>query len=158
MGDHQFSYYVHPHKGSLHDAQIVREAWNVNVPFQHKHLQLLGTPHETSKSYFSLKDSNNGSVILNTVKRSEVHHDCIVVRLYEANGGRSSCVLSTPLQFKAVTICNMLEEVGDDVGEVSEFIKKTVEEDQKIHKVTTKGNEIFFEMPPFKVLTLMLYF
>jgi alpha-mannosidase len=59
------------------------------------------------QSYFTLDGSKN--VILDWVKKAE-DSSALIVRLYEAYGGRSFVTLKTPLAVKKVQYSNFLED------------------------------------------------
>ena len=100
-GQHTFVYAVFPHQGSWQDAGVVAEGYRFNVP-------LLWTGAEPA-SFFGVDDAN---LVLDTVKRAE-DSDALVLRLYEAHGGRGTARVRVGLPMASVAQCNTLEEVGE---------------------------------------------
>ncbi|CAG8450748.1 8086_t:CDS:10, partial [Ambispora leptoticha] len=90
IGHHVFKYALLPHANSFLGSNVVREAYQFNVP-----LIVRSTSREISasiepKSYFKIDDAEN--VILDTIKRAE-DSDEIVLRLFEAYGGHAKARL-----------------------------------------------------------------
>jgi alpha-mannosidase len=119
MGMHQFSYALLPHTGSPTDANVIEEAYAFNLPLIVRET----TAAPTSLSLFNV-DARN--VVIETVKRAE-DGDGLIVRMYEAHGGRGNVTLRSALPFKRATLVNGLEEaIGDAVwseGAVAVSIK-----------------------------------
>lgn len=89
-----------------------------------------------SKSYFSV---NKQFVVLETVKKAEDSNNTLIVRLYEAHGGRGNFRLESPLPVKSVKKCQLLEvESGDNLN------------------WENGGANLFVK--PFEILTLKLQF
>ena len=74
------------------------------------------------------------NVIIDCIKRAEDSND-IVVRVYEAYGGRGQITLSTTLPVKSAQLVNTLEE--------------------KLSDLSVKANsQVTFDITPFKVITI----
>ncbi|KAF9582151.1 Glycoside hydrolase, 38 vacuolar alpha mannosidase [Lunasporangiospora selenospora] len=113
MGHHEFKYAVFPHQGTFHEANVVREAYQFNVPLIIRNvdsdsLQSAGG----SEYYFEVKGAKN--VILDTIKRAE-DSDEIVLRLHEVYGGRARFRLKSALDIQSIHRCNILEDAGEKV-------------------------------------------
>lgn len=128
QGKHLFRYALLPHVGSFQDAGVIDEAYRFNAP-----LLLSAMPAAPIEiSYFH---TSKPSVVIETVKRAE-DSDALIVRLYEAHGGRGPVRLSSPLPVKSAVICNLLE---DDIAPLNwEF------------------GSVTFDVTPFKITTLKL--
>ena len=130
QGEHSFRYALLPHAGSFQQADVIGEAARFNVP-----MLLRGTaasPVETS--FFSI---DSQAAVLDTVKKAE-DSDALILRLYEAYGGRGPVKVSSPLPVRAVCRCNLLEE-------------------EEIHLKWEDGG-VRLEMTPFQIVTLKLDF
>ncbi|MBT5057724.1 MAG: alpha-mannosidase [Gemmatimonadetes bacterium] len=99
-GQHTFSYAIYPHQGSWQEAGVIAEGFSFNVP-----LQWTGAD---ATSWFR---SDDAGLILDTVKRAE-DSESLVLRLYEAYGGRGTARVKIGLPFEAAVSCNTLEEEG----------------------------------------------
>jgi alpha-mannosidase len=100
MGLHRFRYAVYPHEGGWQDGGVVAEALDFNVPMRFANVAL--------ECLFSL-DSRD--LVLDTVKLAE-REDALVVRLYEAHGGRGTARLELGLDVTSATRANLLEDPG----------------------------------------------
>ncbi|KAF9215374.1 Glycoside hydrolase, 38 vacuolar alpha mannosidase [Podila verticillata] len=81
IGYHEFSYAVFPHKGTFHEAQVVQEAFQFNMPPIVRPVATDSTKDIQRCSFFSLEGSKNA--LLDTVKRAEDSDD-VIIRIYEA--------------------------------------------------------------------------
>ena len=104
-GHHEFAYAVMPHAGSHVDAETVRRGYEFNVP-------LAATMPKAAKgglpktcSFFWV---DSAAVVLDTVKKAE-DEDALILRFYEAHGGRVTARLVTPLPVKSAVECDLLE-------------------------------------------------
>ncbi|CAG8553501.1 2475_t:CDS:10 [Acaulospora morrowiae] len=107
IGTHEFKYAIYPHSGSFLESNVVREAYQFNVP-----LLVRSTPKEFTqsykpRSYFSVENAPN--VILDTVKRAE-DSDEIILRLYEAYGGHATARLRSSLSVESIFETNIMED------------------------------------------------
>ena len=90
-------------------------------------------PLPSLRSYFEVVGASN--VVLDTVKRAEDSND-VVVRFYEAYGGRSTFQLKTTLPVVSACTTNLLEDV--------------------MAPVAVQGNVCTLTITPFQVLTVKL--
>jgi alpha-mannosidase len=104
MGTHQFAYALFPHAGGWREAGVVAEGLCFNAPLRWTH----GAP-ETS--FASVDDPN---LVLDTIKRGE-RSDALVLRLYEAHGGRGIARVRLATPFERARFTNALEEPTGDV-------------------------------------------
>jgi alpha-mannosidase len=105
MGRHEFAYALLPHAGGWREAGVVAEAARFNQP-----LRWGPRVSETqSRSYASVDDPN---LVLDTIKRAE-DSDALVLRLYEAHGGRGTARLRLGLPFASARVANALEDEGE---------------------------------------------
>jgi len=92
MGEHQFTYSLFPHLTSFPDANVVREAMKLNTP---QAFAFSSVQESALKDLIALKSSKSHvpcSAILSAVRLSDDRRH-LMVRVYEALGGSSSCVL-----------------------------------------------------------------
>jgi len=114
IGKHHFRYGLMPHGGDLRAANVVDEGYRFNVPMLVQAVDK--NVAEPVRSYFSVEDAHSPAhVIIDTVKKSEDGND-LIVRLYEANGGRGTVTLRSSLPVKSATLCNLLEENGEKLA------------------------------------------
>lgn len=131
QGHHSFSYRLMPHVGELGPGGVVESAHDLNDPLR----PVTTTAHAgAAPRLASLLFAEPSSVVLDAVKRAE---DCdeIVVRCYEAWGGRSSVRLHLPHNVTSVVRTDILES---DVEELPVGAEGLVE----------------FEIGPFEVVTV----
>lgn len=105
MGRHEFAYALLPHTGGWREAGVLREAICFNAPFRWTH-------DAPTASFASVEDPN---VVLDTVKRAE-RSDALVLRLYEAHGGRGVARVRLASSVHEARLANALE---DELGEIT---------------------------------------
>jgi alpha-mannosidase len=101
QGAHEFAYALLPHAGGWRDAGVLAEAVRFNAP-----LRWTDAP---VGSFASVGDPN---LVLDTIKRAE-DSDALVLRLYEAHGGRGTARLRLGAPFASARLANALEDDGD---------------------------------------------
>ena len=128
MGKHEFKYALLPHAGSVIESDVIDEAYAFNMPL------VLRATHAapTSLNVFSTDVAN---VVIETVKRAE-DSDALIVRLYEAHGGRGPVALMSDLPFKKASLCTGLEE---ETG-----------------KLEWKDGAVTLNVTPFQIVTVKL--
>jgi alpha-mannosidase len=104
MGNHTFAYALFPHAGGWREAGVVAEGLRFNAPLRWTH-------GATETSFASVDDPD---LVLDTIKRGE-RSDAVVLRLYEAHGGRGVAHVRLAAPFKRARFGNALE---DETGKV----------------------------------------
>ena len=132
-GEHHFAYSLLPHAGSLGDVRA--EAARLNQP-----VTAAPSSESLSRSLGAVQ-SSNPDVVITAVKLAEDDSDDVIVRCYEASGGRSRSSLTTAFGCRSVTVCNFLE-------------LPLPEEAAAVEGVAAGGIEIMLR--PFQILTLRL--
>jgi len=127
MGEHDFTYALLPHQGSLTESGIIEAANQMNQPAQ----VLPGAFVDCRK----IVQVSSDRVQLDSVKKAE-DEDCLVVRLHECRGGRANVVLSSQFPVQKIVPCNLLER---DCGEA------------------VMGASVEFEVKPFEIKSFKLY-
>ena len=132
IGKHSFKYAVYPHTGSFDASNVVQAGYEFNVP-----LTVFAAPKMSGASFLSIDQPN---VVIDTVKLVEDMGPGkqIVVRLYEAQGGRGKARLSSRIEIKKAEFVNILEE---SKGEAK-----------------FDGHSVEFEFKPFQLISLSLSF
>ena len=102
IGRHQFAYALLPHSGGWREAGVVGEAACFNAPLRR-------TSAPVPESFASVDDPN---LVLDTIKRAE-DSDALVLRLYEAHGGRGCARVRVGAAFSSAQRTNILEDDGD---------------------------------------------
>lgn len=104
QGQHEFTYALYLFAGPFTESDVVREAYELNLPVQIAD----GVPQSNETiSYFSIDQKN---IILETLKPAMEEKSGAVVRLYESMGSAVECNLLVPPSVREVWLCNMLEE------------------------------------------------
>jgi alpha-mannosidase len=103
MGSHEFAYALFPHAGGWREAGVVAEGIRFNAPLRQR-------PGSSAlPAYAALDDPN---LVLDTIKRAE-DSDALVLRLYEAHGGRGQARLSLAVPFQEARRATLLEDAGE---------------------------------------------
>jgi alpha-mannosidase len=126
MGAHEFAYALVPHSGGWREAGVLGEAQRFNAP-----LRWTDVP-AGSGSFAAVDDPN---LVLDTVKRAE-DSDALVLRLYEAHGGRGRARIRLALPWTSARRANLLE---DDLGPVE-----------------VDGEKIVVDYRPWEIVTLLV--
>jgi alpha-mannosidase len=102
MGKHEFRYALMPHAGTFQEAGVIESAYAFNMP-------LLARETSVAPRDITLFEVDMPNVMIETVKKAE-DGNALIVRMYEAHGGRGEATLSSDLPVKRAWLCNGLEE------------------------------------------------
>ncbi len=106
QGQHTFTYALYTHLGDWRTGGTISQARRLNHPLRTQEIPGGGTwlPVE-----FGLVKSHTPGVIIDTIKKAE-DDDTLIIRVYEAHGGRktASLIFATPV--KSAEEVNLLEE------------------------------------------------
>jgi alpha-mannosidase len=125
MGEHAFAYAIVPHAGGWQDGGVVAEARAFNAP-------LRWGAGAASGSWAS---ADAPGLVLDTIKLAE-DSDALVLRLYEAHGGRGRARIRLALPWTAARRANLLE---DDLGAAD-----------------VDGDAIVVDYRPWEIVTLIV--
>ena len=105
---------MRPHSGSALDASMPRAAADFNHPLVVTAGSAEGHAGPASLSLFAL--DGDSAIHLDTVKKAEDSDD-LILRLFEAHGGRAQATLSSAVGFRSAERTNFLEDsIGDNSG------------------------------------------
>jgi alpha-mannosidase len=102
MGKHEFRYALMPHAGTFQEAGVIESAYAFNMPLIVS--ETAGAPRD-----LTLFEVDEPNVMIETVKKAE-EGNAVIVRMYEAHGGRGTATLSSDLPVRRAWLCNGLEE------------------------------------------------
>lgn len=117
MGRHHIRFAILPHAGPL-DYRTVRAGYNFNNPL----ILQPASGHEAASIFKSISLTGSKSLILDAVKRGEDDEDVsrgefpkrsgksIILRIFEALGGKSRGTIHTGFPVKKIWKCNILED------------------------------------------------
>ncbi|TMB41986.1 MAG: hypothetical protein E6J53_10135 [Chloroflexi bacterium] len=128
-GKHRFTYALMPHVGDFREAGVIAAAEDLNAP-----LRLVRGGVATGERR-SLIEVDSPQVVVEAIKRAE-DSDAVIVRLYEAWGGRCRARIRTSLPVTQAFLCDLLERNREEIS---------------IH-----DGQLELELEPFKILTLKL--
>ena len=103
MGRHEFAYALLPHAGGWREAGVVARGACASTR------RCAGRRGAGATSFASVDDAN---LVLDTIKRAE-DSDALVLRLYEAHGGRGVARVRLAAPFATARRANVLEDDGD---------------------------------------------
>ena len=125
-----------PHRGDWREAQIVRRAYELNVPVvcvtKQKKVTSIPGASTTGITNSSFIQTDCTHIIVETVKPAE-DGDGLIVRLYEAHNQRGHGTLTFATAILSAHECNLLEEPLNDVS--------------------CQGNTLSFQVRPFEIKT-----
>ncbi|SFF17758.1 alpha-mannosidase [Paenibacillus algorifonticola] len=147
-GEHVFTYALYPHEGSWQQAQTVRVAAGLNEPLRAikaNSASNTDTASDTVKESLGFEhswiDLASDQVILDTVKPAE-DGSGIVLRLYEAAGGRSEAVIGLSGKLLAA-------------GERFAAAEVNILED-RLADLTMSGGRLRLSFNPFEIKTIKI--
>ena len=109
FGVHEMTYSLLPHTGAFDAVNVVRPAYELNMP-------VIAAPGTLSKTLAAPVLVAADNVIVEAVKPAEDIEGAYVVRLYECERNRTVTTLTFPADVKRVCEANMLEEAVADVA------------------------------------------
>jgi alpha-mannosidase len=125
MGEHAFAYAILPHAGGWQEGGVVAEARAFNAPLRWGAGVAAG----------SWVQVDAPGLVLDTIKLAE-DSGALVLRLYEAHGGRGRARIRLALSWTSARRANLLE---DDLGPVE-----------------VDGEEIVVDYRPWEIVTLLV--
>jgi alpha-mannosidase len=130
QGSHRFGYAL------VCGAQIgdaVREGYRANLPVR---------PLTGAGPVAPLIEVANPAVVVEAVKLADDRCGDVVVRLYEALGGRARTRLTASFDLAGVAVCDLLERENSEIAALA--------------PVSVEGNTVDLALAPFQVVTLRL--
>jgi alpha-mannosidase len=135
-GRHRFTYQLFPHQGDLRPAGVIDAGYDLNVPLRATPVRPGGPSGADRARRGSFLSIDAPNVVIEAVKRSDDRRGDLVVRLYEAWGGRGPACLSAPWPLSRASRTDLLER--DEAP------------------VPFQGDQVALELAPFQILTLRL--
>lgn len=111
QGEHEIAYALLPHRGGWQEAGVVAEARTFAEPLLHA---ASGGGAARGAAGASFAEVDDPALVLDTIKRAE-DSDSLVLRLYEAHGGRGTARISVALPFSRACRTDLLEGEGDEL-------------------------------------------
>ncbi|HVU78089.1 MAG TPA: glycoside hydrolase family 38 C-terminal domain-containing protein [Gaiellaceae bacterium] len=124
MGGHEFAYALYPHAGGWREGGVLAEAIRFNAP--------LRLTRPVGGSFASV---DTPDLVLDTIKRAD-SGEGLVLRLYEAHGGRGTARVRLREPFGQARLANALEE--------------------PFAAVEVEGDELVLPFRPHQVLTVLV--
>ncbi|MBP3037762.1 alpha-mannosidase [Arthrobacter sp. zg-ZUI100] len=130
QGTHRFRFSVRPGAGI---AEAVREGYRLNLPLR----QVSGV---SSTAVEPVLHVDNPAVVVEAVKLAEDRSGDVIVRLYEAHGGRARAVLRPAF--------------GHDGVSATDLLERPVASDAVAERTGEPAGGVSLELRPFEILTL----
>ncbi|QYR22349.1 alpha-mannosidase [Paenibacillus sp. sptzw28] len=113
-GTHEFAYALMPHTGDFVQAQVYKAGYEFNVPLRPYFAGKSGTNQNVDyrRTFFSI---DHPGVMIEAVKKSE-DGSGLIIRLYEAFGGRTKAGLHVGLPFSRIESVNMMEDQAEAIA------------------------------------------
>lgn len=105
LGEHEFTYSIFPHEGSVVKSGAVQAAWQLNDPM------LLGSNKILGENFIEIEGSE--TIAIDAIKQAEDKKG-IIIRLHEYSGGRQEISVKPQFEYKSVKETNLMEEVESD--------------------------------------------
>lgn len=138
---HEFTFSLYPHEGGWRAGRTVQEAILFNtVPAVVCKEGLSGASDRensnTFKNRWSLAESLQDNVILDTVKRSE-DKKAVILRLYECHNKRTKAVIRYGKKIEKAILCDLQE--------------------QELEPLTIWEDKILVDMKPYEIVTIKVF-
>ena len=130
-GRHSFTYSLYPHRFGWREALTAREAYDLNVPLS----SVFAAGALAGKESQSLADCDCESVNIEVLKAADDGNG-VIIRAYEAHGGRARVELSVAGSVTEAYECDMLERV--------------------IEKAEYWDGILYFDIKPYEIKTFRL--
>lgn len=134
-GIHEFTYSLVPHKGDWREGNIVKEAYNLNVPLLAGELKANQNGSLPATNQFAEIDNDN--VLLETVKKAE-DDDAVLVRFFEYKHYRNQTNVSFAKPIKKAVECNLIEE--------------------EVKEADYQNQTLSFSVSPYEIKTFKIWF
>ncbi|MGM0125917.1 alpha-mannosidase [Enterococcus sp. AZ194] len=118
MGEHEFTYSIFPHEGTVIESGAIQEAWQLNDPM------LLGTSLILGENFIQLVGSE--TIAIDAIKQAE-NQKGIIVRLHEYSGGRQEISLKPQFEYTSVKETNLMEEIESEIVDLDHLQIKPFE-------------------------------
>jgi len=142
---HLIRYALLPHDESLQKSKVNEFAQSYNNALRYVENKMNHKFAVSGMSLFQFDDSNSNQVILDTVKMAQDSSNDVILRLYEAFGGRTECRLNIKvLKVKKATYCNLLEDADNSAKEI------------KVKQMDQETSQIALYLQPFQIQTVRL--
>jgi alpha-mannosidase len=128
-GKHRFTYALMPHPGDFREAGVIAAAEDLNNPLR------VVRGGMSSDERRSLIEVDTPQVVVEAIKQAE-DSDAVVVRIYEAWGGRCRARVRTSLPASHAFLCDLLE--------------------RNRNEIEVRDGQLELELTPFKIVTLKL--
>ncbi len=116
QGEHEIRYALLPHRDGWQEAGVVAQARAFAEP-------LLGAaPGGATPAGAGFAEVDDPALVLDTIKRAE-DSDSLILRLYEAHGGRGTARLRLGVPFSRACLTDLLEGEGDELPAIDGTIE-----------------------------------
>jgi len=137
QGAHAFTYALLPHLGGFSVETVVREAYALNVPLAALPDGVVDAMTGVGAASVGLLSLDAANVVVEAVKKAE-KDSAVIVRLYEAGNLRGPVTVRFERSVRSVEECSLMEE--------------------SVRKMAVTDNSVRFEMHPFEICTLKVWF
>jgi alpha-mannosidase len=108
QGEHEIRHALLPHRGSWQDAGVVAQARAFAEPL------VIGARGVGARGAGAFAEVDDPALVLDSVKRAE-DSDALILRLYEAHGGRGTTRLRLGVPFSRACLTDLLEGDGEEL-------------------------------------------
>lgn len=138
--DHEFTYSLLPHAGDFVEGDVVREAYQLNMP-----LAVSSSVHEIG-TVPGLCEIDAPSVVVEAIKAAEDGSGDVIVRLYESSGG----AVETSVRFASFSTSALVNASLVDMMERSLLVENGA--------VDLKDGVLGLSFGPYEIKTIRLQF
>jgi alpha-mannosidase len=138
MHEHQFTYALYPHAGTMVQSDLIRQAYQLNIPLE----GIKADPHDPQPqgsgtiADWSFVQVNTENVVIEVIKKAEKHAGTLI-RAYETKGFDVSCQFEFGRKLKSARLVNLVER------ELQELLIQ-------------EGNKLPLDFKPFEIHTFVV--
>lgn len=109
MHVHEFSYALFPHAGTMVESNLIREAYQFNIP-----LEVANADKDKGRAADSFVSVSAENVIIEVIKKAE-KHDGILIRAYESKGYDIQASFNFGQSIGSAELVNLMERHLEDL-------------------------------------------
>ena len=110
MHMHEFRYALYPHAGDMVQSDLIRQAYQFNIPLEWIRVEARNGPGRNHWSFVEVSEEN---VVVEVIKKAE-KHEGVLIRAYEAKGCDAKVDFKFGRPVKQAKLVNLMErELGE---------------------------------------------
>ena len=131
IGSHEFTYSIYPHAGNVESCDVVKYAYDLNLPMT----AIKAGGNGTLPCEYSLASTSTDSIVIETIKEAEYGNETII-RMYETKNTRGKATIKLGFNATKAYLGNLCEK--------------------KEKELKIKNGCVTIDYKPFEIITLIV--